>query len=95
MPGRPPVPVAALALDEFLIWVNANSPLKDAKSYIEAAKKGDGLRMGGSQSKDTDQTLVSIISRERAKDPTKWGSQEIATLIAKLSQQEANSNEAG
>ena len=56
------VPVAAMALDEFLIWVNANSPLKDAKSYIEAAKKGDGLRMGGSQSKDTDQTLVSIIS---------------------------------
>ena len=41
------------------------------------------------------ETLVSIISRERAKDPTKWGSQEIATLIAKLSQQEANSNEAG
>ena len=35
------------------------------------------------------QTLVNIISRERAKDPTKWGSQEIATLIAKLSQQEA------
>ena len=33
------------------------------------------------------QTLVSIISRERAKDPTKWGSQEIATLIAKLAQQ--------
>ena len=30
------------------------------------------------------QTLVNIISRERAKDPTKWGSQEIATLIAKL-----------
>lgn len=41
------------------------------------------------------QTLVSIISRERAKDSTKWGSQEIATLIEKLSQQEANSNEAG
>ena len=35
------------------------------------------------------QPLVSIISRERAKDLTKWGSQEIATLIAKLSQQEA------
>lgn len=34
------------------------------------------------------QTLVSIISRERAKDPTKWGSHEIATLIAKLAQQE-------
>ena len=54
-------PVAALALDEFLIWVNAKSPYADAKSFIEAAKKGDGLRAGGSQSKDTDQTLVSII----------------------------------
>lgn len=41
------------------------------------------------------QTLVSIISRERAKGPTKWGSQEIATFIAKLAQQEVNSNEAG
>ena len=56
------VPIAAMALDEFLIWVNAKSPYKDAKSFIEAAKKGDGLRMGGSQSKDTDQTLVSIVS---------------------------------
>ena len=54
-------PVAALALDEFLIWVNAKSPIKDARDFIEAAKKGEGLRAGGSQSKDTDQTLVSII----------------------------------
>ena len=26
-------PVAAMALDEFLLWVNANAPYKDAKSY--------------------------------------------------------------
>jgi tripartite-type tricarboxylate transporter receptor subunit TctC len=56
------VPVAAMALDEFLIWVNAKSPIKDAKEFIEASKKGEGLKAGGSQSKDTDQTLVSIIS---------------------------------
>ena len=55
-------PVAAMALDEFLIWVNAESPHKDVKGLLEAAKKGDGLRMGGSQSKDVDQTLTSIIS---------------------------------
>ena len=55
-------PVAALALDEFLIWVNAKSPIKDAKAFVAAAKTGDGLQAGGSQSKDTDQTLVSIIS---------------------------------
>ena len=56
------VPVAAMALDEFLLWANVNSPYKDAKSLIEAAKKGEGLRAGGSQSKDTDQTLISIVS---------------------------------
>jgi len=56
------IPVAALALDEFLIWVNAESPFKDAKSFIDAAKKPEGLKMGGSQSKDTDQTLASMIS---------------------------------
>ncbi len=56
------VPVAGMALDEFLLWVPADSPYKDTKSFIEAAKKGEGLKMGGSQSKDTDQTLVSMIS---------------------------------
>lgn len=55
-------PVAAMAMDEFLIWVNASSPYKDAKSYVEAAKsKPQTLKMGGSQSKDTDQTITSLI----------------------------------
>jgi len=56
------IPVTALALDEFLIWVKADSPYKDAQSFIDAAKKAEGLKMGGSQSKDTDQTLASMIS---------------------------------
>lgn len=55
-------PVAAMALDEFLIWVSAGSPHKDVADFIDAAKKGEGLRMGGSQSKDVDQTLTSIIT---------------------------------
>ncbi len=55
-------PVAALALDEFLLWVNGSSEYKDAKSYIEAAKAKPGtFKMSGSQSKDTDQTLTSLI----------------------------------
>jgi putative tricarboxylic transport membrane protein len=55
-------PVAAMALDEFLLWVKADAPYKDAKSYIEAVKaKPDTFKMGGSQSKDTDQTLTSLI----------------------------------
>ena len=55
-------PVAAMALDEFLLWVNAKAPFDDAKSYIQAVKaKPETLKMGGSQSKDTDQTLTSIV----------------------------------
>lgn len=55
-------PVAALALDEFLLWVKGDAPYADAKAYIEAVKaKPMGFKMGGSQSKDTDQTLTSMI----------------------------------
>ncbi|SEG60358.1 Bug family tripartite tricarboxylate transporter substrate binding protein [Bosea lathyri] len=55
-------PVAALALDEFLLWVNGSAPFTDAKTYVEAVKaKPMGFKMGGSQSKDTDQTLTSMI----------------------------------
>lgn len=55
-------PVAALALDEFLLWVKGDAPYGDAKAYIEAVKaKPMGFKMGGSQSKDTDQTLTSMI----------------------------------
>jgi len=57
-------PVASLVLDEFILWVPANSEYKDAKSYIAAVKaKPDTFKMGGSQSKDTDQTLTSLIEQ--------------------------------
>jgi tripartite-type tricarboxylate transporter receptor subunit TctC len=56
-------PVAAMALDEFILWVNGKSEYKTAKAFIDAAKaKPDTFKMGGSQSKDTDQTLTSEIS---------------------------------
>ena len=55
-------PVATMAVDEFLLWVNANAPFKDAKSYVEAAKAKPGtFKAAGSQSKDTDQILTSMI----------------------------------
>ncbi|MDJ1158661.1 tripartite tricarboxylate transporter substrate binding protein [Chelatococcus sp. SYSU_G07232] len=57
-------PVAAMAVDEFLLWVKADSPHKDAKSFVEAAKaKPNEIRMGGSQSKDTDQILTKQIEK--------------------------------
>ncbi len=55
-------PVAGLALDEFLLWVKGDAPYADAKAYLDAVKaKPMGFKMGGSQSKDTDQTLTSMI----------------------------------
>ena len=58
-------PVAALASDEFLLWVKQDAPYKTAKDYVEAARKG-GFKMGGAQSKDTDETLTQLI--EKASD---------------------------
>lgn len=56
-------PVAGMALDEFLIWVNGEAKFNDAKAFIEAAKaKPKAIQFGGSQSKDTDQILVSMIA---------------------------------
>lgn len=56
-------PVAGMAVDEFILWVNGKAEYKTAKAYIDAVKaKPDTFKMGGSQSKDTDQTLTSEIS---------------------------------
>src|SRR5712691_7603674 len=42
-------PVKMMALDQFVLWVNAESPYKTATEYVEAAKKaGPGkFKMGG------------------------------------------------
>jgi tripartite-type tricarboxylate transporter receptor subunit TctC len=55
-------PIAALANDEFLLWVKMDAPYKTAKDYVEAAKKGE-FKMGGAQSKDTDETLTRLIEK--------------------------------
>ncbi|WP_199262338.1 tripartite tricarboxylate transporter substrate binding protein [Paracoccus binzhouensis] len=62
-------PVAALAMDEFLIWVKADAPYQTAGDLIEAAKAEPGkLPFGGSQSKDTDETLVALIEQTTGAD---------------------------
>jgi putative tricarboxylic transport membrane protein len=62
-------PVAALALDEFLIWVKADAPYQTATDLIEAAKAEPGtIPFGGSQSKDTDETLVALIEQATGAD---------------------------
>lgn len=62
-------PVAALAMDEFLVWVKADAPYKTVMDLVEAAKAEPGkLPFGGSQSKDTDETLVALIEQTTGAD---------------------------
>jgi putative tricarboxylic transport membrane protein len=55
-------PVAALASDEFLLWVKMDAPYKTAADYVAAAKQRE-FKMGGAQSKDTDETLTRLIEK--------------------------------
>ena len=55
-------PIAAMAHDEFLLWVKQDSPWKTAGDYLKAAKSGN-LKMGGAQSKDTDEVLTRMIEK--------------------------------
>ena len=58
-------PVSMMALDNFVLWVNAKTPYKTPKEYIEAAKKaGPGkMKMGGTGSKQEDQILTVGIEQ--------------------------------
>jgi putative tricarboxylic transport membrane protein len=58
-------PVQMLALDQFVLWVNAKTPYKTAKDYIEAAKKaGPGkMKMGGTGAKQEDQIITAAIEQ--------------------------------
>src|SRR5499426_1203672 len=59
-------PVQMLALDNFVLWVNAKSPYMTAKDYIEAAKKaGPGkMKMGGTGAKQEDQIITAAIEQK-------------------------------
>ncbi len=55
-------PVAMLALDEFVLWVNADKPYKTVKEFLDAAKKG-GFKMAGTGSRQEDQIITVAIEK--------------------------------
>ena len=59
-------PVQMLALDNFVLWVNAKAPYKSAKEYVEAVKKaGPGkMKMGGTGAKQEDQIITVAIEQK-------------------------------
>jgi tripartite-type tricarboxylate transporter receptor subunit TctC len=57
-------PIAAMVQDEFLLWVKQDAPYQNVTDYLKAvaAKPGD-FKMGGAQSKDTDEVLTRLIDK--------------------------------
>jgi putative tricarboxylic transport membrane protein len=83
-------PMARLALDEFILWVNAETPYKTAKEYVAAVKErsgGDRMKMGGTGSAQEDQILT--IQLEQATGvkftyvPFKGGGEVCVNLVGK------------
>ena len=58
-------PVAMLALDEFVLWVNAEKPYKTAKDYVDAVKAAPAgtIKMGGTGSKQEDQIITVAVEK--------------------------------
>lgn len=58
-------PVAMLALDQFVLWVNAEAPYKNAKEYLAAVKAAgpNKTKMGGTGSKQEDQIITVAIEK--------------------------------
>ena len=77
-------PVAMMALDEFVLWVNAESPYKTAQEFVEAAKKGQ-LKMGGTGSKQEDQIITVAVQKAAGKKltyiPYKGGGEVAVQLV--------------
>jgi tripartite-type tricarboxylate transporter receptor subunit TctC len=53
-------PVTMMALDQFVLWVNAETPYKTAAEYIAATKAAgpNKMKMGGTGSKQEDQIIT-------------------------------------
>ena len=81
-------PVQMLALDQFVLWVNAETPYKTAKEYIEAVKKGGGkFKMAGTGSKQEDQIITVAIEKVTGTKfiyiPYKGGGEVAVQLVGK------------
>src|SRR5881296_197146 len=84
-------PVARLALDQFILWVNAETPYRTAKEYLAAVKErstGDNrMKMGGTGSAQEDQIIT--IQLEQALGvkftyvPFKGGGEVCVNLVGK------------
>src|SRR5512143_233302 len=65
-------PVAMMALDEFVLWVNTDKPYKSVKDYVDAIKAApdNTFKMGGTGSKQEDQIITVALEKATGKKMT-------------------------
>lgn len=65
-------PVTMLALDQFVLWVNEESPYKTPKAYFDAIKSepANTFKMGGTGSKQEDQIITVMLEKAAGKKLT-------------------------
>ena len=82
-------PVQMLALDQFVLWVNEESPYKSAKAYFDAikAQPANTFKMGGTGSKQEDQSITVMLEKAAGKKltyvPFKGGGDVAVQLVGK------------
>ncbi len=82
-------PVKMMALDQFVFWVNAETPYKTAKEYVDAVKAAgpNKMKMGGTGSKQEDQIITVAIEKQSGAKftyiPYKGGGEVAVQLVGK------------
>jgi tripartite-type tricarboxylate transporter receptor subunit TctC len=81
-------PVARLALDRFILWVNAETPVKNAREYLAMVKEKNGTaKMGGTGSAQEDQIITVQVEQAQGVKftyvPFKGGGEVCVNLVGK------------
>ena len=82
-------PVSMLALDQFVLWVHADTPYKTTADYVAAIKAAPDktFKMGGTGSKQEDQIITVLLEKTIGKKlifiPLKGGGDVAVQLVGK------------
>jgi tripartite-type tricarboxylate transporter receptor subunit TctC len=82
-------PVSMLALDQFVLWVNADTPYKTTKDFLTAVKSqpDKAFKMGGTGAKQEDQIITVLLEKTLGKKliyiPLKGGGDVAVQLVGK------------
>lgn len=80
-------PIALVALDNFFLWVHADSPIKNVKEFVAEAQKRS-MTVGGTGAKQEDELIFTFFEQQAGLKPFKYvpfkgGGTVAASLVGK------------